>query len=127
MSIVEARTFEVDEHAVLTTPRFALADDDGGQDLLAVVRFAFLDGDHDHISRGAGGQAVKPCTPTLHTDNAKLPRARIVRTVEPCASWQAQADRKLIPAVAAARCAHQHAAKHDTEAFNVFMDMWHRP
>ena len=43
-------TFEGHEDAVLSAPWLALADDDGGHNLLPEIGLPLLDGGHDHVS-----------------------------------------------------------------------------
>lgn len=74
-------TFKVDEHAMFPAPRLALAHNNSRKYFLAVIRLAFFNGNHHHVTRRACRQAVQTGAPAFHTDNAKLPCTGVIRTV----------------------------------------------
>jgi hypothetical protein len=72
---------EVQEDTVCPPPGLALADNDGGHDLLPQLRLSLLDGRHDHVARTTGRQAVKTRTDTLDGDDVQVAGAGVVAAV----------------------------------------------
>jgi hypothetical protein len=72
---------EVQEDTVCSPPWLALADNDGGHDLLPQLRLSLLDGSHDHVSSTTGRQTVKTRTNTLDGDDVQVTGARVVAAV----------------------------------------------
>lgn len=56
---------EVEVDAIGSPPRLALADDDGGHDLLSELRLSLLDCGHDHVTDTGSGEPVQAGTDTL--------------------------------------------------------------
>jgi hypothetical protein len=72
---------EVQEDTVCSPPRLALADNDGGHDLLPQLRLSLLDGRHDHVSRTTGRQTVKTRTNALDGDDVQVAGTGVVAAV----------------------------------------------
>ena len=72
---------EVQEDTVASPPGLALADNDGGHDLLSELRLSLLDGGHDHVTDTTGGQTVKTSTDTLDGDDVEVTGAGVVAAV----------------------------------------------
>jgi hypothetical protein len=72
---------EVEENTVGPPPGLALADNDGGHDLLPELRLSLLDGGHDHVTGTTSGQAVKARTDTLDGDDVQVAGTRVVAAV----------------------------------------------
>jgi hypothetical protein len=72
---------EVQVDTVRPPPWLALADNDGGHDLLPQLGLSLLDGGHDHVTRTTGGQAVEARTDTLDGDDVQVAGARVVAAV----------------------------------------------
>jgi hypothetical protein len=77
---------EVEEDAVGSPPRLALADDDSRHDLLPELRLSLLDGGHDHVTDTSGGQTVKTCADALNGDDVEVTGAGVVAAVHDCAA-----------------------------------------
>ena len=72
---------EVKEDTVASPPGLALADNDGGHDLLSELRLSLLDGGHDHVTDTTGGQTVETRTNTLDGDDVEVTGAGVVAAV----------------------------------------------
>ena len=72
---------KVEEDTVTSPPGLALADNDGGHDLLPELRLSLLDGGHDHVTGTTSGQAVKTRTDTLDGDDVQVAGTRVVAAV----------------------------------------------
>jgi hypothetical protein len=72
---------EVEEDTVCSPPWLALADNDGGHDLLPQLRLSLLDGGHDHVSRTTSRQTVKTRTNTLDGDDVQVAGAGVVAAI----------------------------------------------
>ena len=90
-------TFEVHVDTVLAAPRLALADDDGGHDLLPEVGLPLLDGGHDHVADAGGRQAVEPALDALDGDDVEVLGARVVGAVHRRRHGQTQRHAELVP------------------------------
>ena len=90
-------TFEVHVDSVLAAPRLALADDDGGHDLLPEVGLPLLDGGHDHVADAGGRQAVEPALDALDGDDVEVLGARVVGAVHRRRHGQTQRHAELVP------------------------------
>ena len=95
--VIKQMTFEVHEDTVLSAPGLALADDDGGHDLLPEIRLPLLDGGHDHVSNAGRGQAVEPALDPLHRYDVEVLRPRVVRTVHRRRHRKTQRHPELVP------------------------------
>ena len=95
MEIIQ-RTFKVHVDAILSAPRLALADDDGGHDLLPEVGLALLDGGHDHVPDAGRGQAVEASLDPLDGNDVEILRPRVVRTVHRRRHRQTQRHPELV-------------------------------
>jgi hypothetical protein len=49
-----------------------LSADDGGHDLLSELGLSLLDGSHDHVTGGGGGESVESGTETNDRDNVEV-------------------------------------------------------
>jgi hypothetical protein len=90
-------TFEVHVDSVLAAPQLALADDDGGHDLLPEVGLTLLDGGHDHVADAGGRQAVEPTLDALDGDDVEVLGACIVRAVHGRCDGETQRHAELVP------------------------------
>jgi hypothetical protein len=72
---------KVEENTVCSPPWLALADNDGGHDLLPQLGLSLLDGRHDHVSRTTGRQTVKTRTDTLDGDDVQVAGTGVVAAV----------------------------------------------
>lgn len=72
---------EVKEDTVASPPGLALADNDGGHNLLSELRLSLLDGGHDHVTDTTGGQTVEARTNTLDGDDVEVTGAGVVAAV----------------------------------------------
>ena len=73
---------KVDEAAVHTPPRLALADDDCGVDLLAQLGLALLAGGEHHVADARGGEAVEAALDVLDGDEGEGLGACVVGAVD---------------------------------------------
>ena len=73
---------KVEVDAVGTAPGLALADHNGGHDLLPQLGLTLLDGGHDHVTDTGGGKTVQTSTDTLHRDDVQVTGAGVVAAVE---------------------------------------------
>jgi hypothetical protein len=90
-------TFEVHVDTVLAAPRLALADDDGGHDLLTEIGLALLDGGHDHVADAGGREAVEAALDALHGDDVEVLGPGVVRAVHRRRHRQTQRHPELVP------------------------------
>ena len=97
-------TFEVHVDSVLAAPRLALADDDGGHDLLPEVGLTLFDGGHDHVADAGGRQAVEPILDALDRDDVEVLGARVVRAVHGRCHGETQRHAELVPRSPSPRC-----------------------
>ena len=72
---------EVQVDTVCSPPWLALADNDGGHDLLPQLGLSLLDGRHDHVTSTASGQAVEARTNTLDGDDVQVTGTGVVAAV----------------------------------------------
>ena len=98
------QTFKIHVDAVLSAPWLALADDDGGHDLLPQVGLALFYGGHDHVPDASGGKAVKTALDPLHGDDVKVLRPRVIGTVNRRRHRQTQRHPELVPRRSSAPC-----------------------
>ena len=90
-------TFEVHVDTILAAPGLALADDDGGHDLLPEVELTLFDGGHDHVADAGGRQAVEPTLDALDGDDVEVLGARVVRAVHGRCHGETQRHAELVP------------------------------
>lgn len=79
---------EVQVDTVRTAPGLALADDNGGHDLLAELGLSLLDGGHDHVTDTSGGETVQAGTDTTDGNDVQVTGTRIVAAVHHSATNQ---------------------------------------
>lgn len=72
---------EVQVDTVRSPPWLALADNDGGHDLLPQLGLSLLDRGHDHVTSATGRQAVETRTNTLDGDDVQVAGTRVVAAV----------------------------------------------
>lgn len=72
---------KVQVDSVRPPPGLALADNDGGHDLLPQLGLSLLDGRHDHVTGTTSGQAVETCTDTLNGDDVQVTGTGVVAAV----------------------------------------------
>ncbi|RAH40310.1 uncharacterized protein BO95DRAFT_457487 [Aspergillus brunneoviolaceus CBS 621.78] len=72
---------EVEVDTISAAPGLALADDDGGHDLLTELRLSLLDGGHDHVTDTGSGETVQASTDTLDGDDVKVAGTGVVAAV----------------------------------------------
>jgi len=87
---------EVEEDTVTSPPGLALADNDGGHDLLPELRLSLLDGGHDHVTGTTSGQAVKARTDTLDGDDVQVAGTRVVAAVHDGADRKTEGHPQLV-------------------------------
>lgn len=68
-------TFKVHVYTILSAPRLALADDDGGHDLLPEIGLTLLDGGHDHVANASRREPVEPTLDPLHRYDVEILRS----------------------------------------------------
>ena len=105
-------TFEVHVDSVLAAPRLALADDDGGHDLLPEVRLTLLDGGHDHVADAGRRQAVEPALDALDGDDVEVLGARVVSAVHGRRHGQTQRHAELVPRRPSPPCGSSYPFRH---------------
>jgi hypothetical protein len=74
-------TFEIHVDTVLAAPWLALADDDGGHDLLTEIGLPLLDGGHHHIADAGGRETVEAPLDALDGDDVEVLGPRVVGAV----------------------------------------------
>lgn len=72
---------EVQVDTVSPAPGLALADNDGGHDLLAQLGLTLLDGGHDHVSDTGSGETVEAGTDTADGDDVQVAGTGVVAAV----------------------------------------------
>ncbi|CAH0375348.1 unnamed protein product, partial [Pelagomonas calceolata] len=87
---------EVDDDALLSAPGLALADDDGGHDLLPQLGLALLARAHDEVARRRRRQLVQPPLDVDHRDHVQVLRAAVVRAVHHRRHGQAERHAQLV-------------------------------
>lgn len=93
---------EVDEGAVLASVGLALADDDGGHDLLPELGLSLLHGGHEHVPDGGCWEAVQAPADPVDGDHEEILGPRVVRAVHDGADGETQGDAELAAAAATA-------------------------
>ena len=88
--------FEVNEDTILSSPGFALTDNNGGGNLLSQFRFSLLDGSHDHVSDTGGRQAVQTTTNTAHGKDVQVLGTSVVSAVHDSGNGQSQCLSELV-------------------------------
>ena len=74
-------TLEVDNETITSSPGLALANNDGGGNLLPELRLSLLDCGEDHISETSLRKAVQASTPAGHSDDVQVLGATVVGAV----------------------------------------------
>ena len=87
---------KVQVDTVRPPPGLALADNDGGHDLLPQLRLSLLDGGHDHVTGTASGQAVEARTNTLDGDDVQVAGTRVVAAVHDGTNWETKSHLELV-------------------------------
>lgn len=87
---------KVQVDSVRPPPGLALADNDGGHDLLPQLRLSLLDGRHDHVTGTTSGQAVEACTDTLDGDDVQVTGTGVVAAVHDGTDWQTESHLELV-------------------------------
>lgn len=72
---------EVEVDTVSPAPGLALADDNGGHDLLAQLGLTLLDGGHDHVTDTGSGQTVQTGTGTSDGNDVQVASTGVVAAV----------------------------------------------
>lgn len=72
---------EVQVDTVGATPGLALADDNGGHDLLAELGLSLLDGGHDHVTDTGSGETVEAGTDTSDGNDVQVAGTGVVAAV----------------------------------------------
>lgn len=72
---------EVQEDTVSPAPGLALADDNGGHDLLAELGLSLLDGGHDHVTDTGSGETVQAGTNTADGNDVQVASTGVVAAV----------------------------------------------
>lgn len=73
---------EVKVDTVRSPPGLALADNNGGHNLLPELRLSLLDGGHDHVTHTSTGQTVQTGSDTLDRDDVQVTGTGVVAAVE---------------------------------------------
>jgi hypothetical protein len=87
---------KTDEDTVLTAPRLALTDDDGGSDLLAELRLALLDSGENHVTDSSLGVAVEATTVASDGNDVEVLSTGVVGAVDQSAGRQTASDGELV-------------------------------
>ena len=72
---------EVQVDTISPAPGLALADDNGGHDLLAELGLSLLDGGHDHVTDTGSRETVEAGTDTGDGDDVQVASTRVVAAV----------------------------------------------
>lgn len=72
---------EVQVDTVRPAPGLALADDNGGHDLLAELGLSLLDGGHNHVTDTGSGEAVEAGTDTSDGNDVQVAGTGVVAAV----------------------------------------------
>ena len=100
----ESITFKVHEDTILSAPGLALADNDSRHDLLPEIRLSLLDCGHDHISNAGGREPIEAALDSLHRDDVKVLRTRVVGAVHGCRHGETQRHPELVSGGPSATC-----------------------
>ena len=73
---------EIEVDTVRPPPGLALADDNGGHNLLTELRLTLLDGSHDHVTDTGTGETVQARTNALDRDDVQVTGTGVVAAVE---------------------------------------------
>ena len=73
---------EVKVDTVRSPPGLALADHNGGHNLLTELRLTLLDGSHDHVTDTGTGETVQARTNALDRDDVQVTGTGVVAAVE---------------------------------------------
>lgn len=84
---------EVQVDTVSPAPGLALADDNGGHDLLAELGLSLLDGGHDHVTNTGSGEAVQAGTNTADGNDVQVASTGVVAAVHHGAAIREKRDR----------------------------------
>ena len=103
-TIARISTFKVHVDAILSAPRLALPDDDGGHDLLPEIRLPFLDSSHHHIAHTSRRQPVQATFDPLHRYDVKVLRPGVIGTVHRRCHWKTQRHPELVSGRSSTTC-----------------------
>jgi hypothetical protein len=84
---------EVQVDTVSPAPGLALADDNGGHNLLAELGLSLLDGGHDHVTDTGSGEAVQAGTNTADGNDVQVASTGVVAAVHHGAAVRVKRDR----------------------------------